>query len=133
MKKAFVKYLFPLCFLLLGGTINIYADAQDASVAENANYLQNSENPDSSALIEVLRHGLEKRHCAEIEIEEQNEGEEEVARHSFSLDFGSFLTANSFVASWGQLFLESNTNSGLTQPRSTSSTRKHIMFQVFRI
>lgn len=133
MKKAFVKYLFPLCFLLLGGTINIYADAQDASVAENANYLQNSENPDSSALIEVLQHGLEKRHCAEIEIEEQNEGEEEVARHSFSLDFGSFLTANSFVASWGQLFLESNTNSGLTQPRSTSSTRKHIMFQVFRI
>nr|WP_292960546.1 hypothetical protein [Muricauda sp. UBA7809] len=133
MKRAFVKYLFPLCFLLLGGIINLYADKQDLSVTENANYLQNSENPDSSALIEVLQHGLEKRHCAEIEIEELKEGEEEIAEHSFSFDFGSFLTANSFVASWGQLFLESNTNSGLSQPKSTSSTRKHIMFQVFRI
>ncbi len=133
MKKAFARYLFPLCILFLGGIINLYADSQKTSFADNACYLQNVENQRSSASFNTMQLGLEKRHCAEIDIEEQEEREEEVASHSFSLKYGSFLTANFFDPTWGQLFLESNTNCGLSQPKSASSLKKHVRFQVFRI
>ncbi len=133
MKKAFAKYLFPLFILLLGGFINLYADSQETSFAENACYLQNLESQHSYASFNAMQLGLEKRHCAEIDVEEQEEREEEVASYSFSFKYGSFLTANFFDPSWGQLFLESNTNCGLSQPKSASSLKKHVRFQVFRI
>ncbi|WP_318308954.1 hypothetical protein [Flagellimonas crocea] len=133
MKKAFAKYLFPLFILLLGGFINLYADSQGTSIADNACYLQSLENQHSSASIDTAQSGLEKRYCAEIDVEEKDEREEEVASHSFSLKYGSPLTANVFAASWGQLFLESNTNFGLEHPKTSSSTKKHVRFQVFRI
>jgi len=133
MKKAFVRYLFPLCILFLGGIINSYADSQQTSVADNACYLQNVENQHSSATFNTLQLGLEKRHCTEIDIEEQEEREEEVTSHSFSLEQGSSFTAKLFIAPWGQLFLESNTNKGLSVPKSASSIKKHVRFQVFRI
>ena len=96
MKKAFAKYLFPLFILLLGGFINLYADSQETSFAENACYLQNLENQHSYASFNAMQLGLEKRHCAEIDVEEQEEREEEVASYSFSFKYGSFLTANFF-------------------------------------
>ncbi|MCR9227408.1 MAG: hypothetical protein NXH90_08325 [Flavobacteriaceae bacterium] len=133
MKKAFAKYLFPLFLLLLGGFINLYADSQQSSVADNACYLQNLENQHSSATFNALQVGHKKRHCAEIDIEEKDEREEEVASHSFSFEYGSIFTANLFCASWGQLFLESNTSFGLEHPKSSSSLKKHVRFQVFRI
>ncbi|NDV16346.1 hypothetical protein GO009_09950 [Muricauda sp. TY007] len=133
MKKAFAKYLFPLFLLLLGGFINLYADSQETSIANNACHIQNLENQHSSAYFNVLQLGYEKRHCTEIDIEEKDEREEEATSHSFSLEHGSFLTAIFFAASWGQLFLESNTNRGFSIPKSASSIRKHVRFQVFRI
>ncbi|MDF0716277.1 hypothetical protein PY092_08975 [Muricauda sp. 334s03] len=133
MKKAFAKYLFPLFILLLGGLINLYADSQNTTHANNACHLQNLENQHSFASFNALQSGLEKRHCAEIDIEEKDEREEEATSHSFSLEYGSFSTANFFAASWGQLFLESNTNCGFSIPKSASSIRKHVRFQVFRI
>lgn len=133
MKKAFAKYWFPLCILLLGGFINLYADSQQTSVADNACYFQNVESQHSSATFNTLQLDLEKRHCAEIDIEEKEEREEEVASHSFSLKQGGSFTADLFAASWGQLFLESNTNRGFSIPKSASSIKKHVRFQVFRI
>ncbi|MCK0160962.1 hypothetical protein [Allomuricauda sp. F6463D] len=133
MKKAFVKYLFPLCVLLLGGFINLYADSQHTSVDVNACYHQNLENQHSSATFNSLQLGLEKRHCTEIDVEEQEEQEEESVSHNFSLEPGSAFTVTLFTASWGQLFLESNTNFGLSHPKIASSTKQHVRFQIFRI
>ncbi|MDF0706073.1 hypothetical protein [Flagellimonas okinawensis] len=133
MKKAFVKYLFPLVILLMGGFINLYADSQETTVADNACYFQNLEHQHSSATFNALQLGLEKRHCAEIDVEEQEEREEEVASHSFSIEQGGIYTASLFAASWGQLFLESNSNFGLEQPKLSSPIKKHVRFQVFRI
>jgi len=133
MKNAFAKYWFPLCILLLGGFLNSFADSQQTSVADDACYLQNLENQNSSATFHALQLGLEKRHCAEIDIEEKEEREEEAASHKFSLEQSGSFTANLFVASWGQLYLESNTNKGLSVPKSASSIKKHVRFQVFRI
>lgn len=109
------------------------ANLQDTSVTDNACYLQNVENQHSSALFNALQSGLEKRHCVEIDIEEQEEREEETTSHNFSVEYGSFLTVNFFAASWGQLFLESNTNCGFSILKSASSIKKHVRFQVFRI
>lgn len=133
MKKALAKYLFPLFILLLGGLINLYADSQDTAHADNACHLQNLENEHSFASINALQSGLEKRHCAEIDVEEQEEREEEVTSHSFSIEQGGIYTASLFAASWGQLFLESNSNFGLEQPKLSSPIKKHVRFQVFRI
>ncbi|MEC3965857.1 hypothetical protein [Flagellimonas halotolerans] len=133
MKKAFAKYLFPLCIVLLGGFINLQANLQETPVTDNACYLQNVEGQHSSAVFNALQLGLEKRHCVEIDIEEQEEREEEATSHNFSSAYGSFLTAHFFAASWGQLFLESNTNRGFSIPKSASSIKKHVRFQVFRI
>jgi len=133
MKKAFAKYWIPLCILLLGGFINLYPDSQQTSVADDACYFQNVENQHSSTTFNALQLGIEKRHCTEIDLEEQEEREEEATSHSLSLEQGSCLTANLFAASWGQLFLESNTNKELSVAKSASSIRKHVRFQVFRI
>ncbi|MAO16157.1 MAG: hypothetical protein CMH44_04675 [Muricauda sp.] len=133
MKKAFAKYLFPLFILLLGGFINLYADSQETIIADNACYLQNLEQQHSSVTITPLQSGFEKRYCAEIDIEEKDEREEETASHSFLLEHGGIYTASLFAASWGQLFLESNSNFGLEHPKSSSPIKKHVRFQVFRI
>nr|WP_321412241.1 hypothetical protein [uncultured Allomuricauda sp.] len=133
MNKAFAKYLFPLFILLLGGFINLYADSQETTIADNACYLQDLDNHHSTATFNALQLGSEKRHCAEIDVEEKEEREEEVASHSFSFEQGSISTANEFAASWGQLFLESNTGFGLEHPKSSSPIRKHVRFQVFQI
>ncbi|MBO0341323.1 MAG: hypothetical protein VX798_08500 [Bacteroidota bacterium] len=132
MKKAFSKYLFPFLILMLGGFINLYADSQETSVANDACYLQNLDDQHSSATFNTLQLGLEKRHCAEIDVEEQEEREEELASHSFSIEHGSTFTA-SLIASWGQLFLESNSNFGLSHPKLSSPVKKYVRFQVFRI
>jgi hypothetical protein len=133
MKKAFIKYLFPLLTLWLCGFVNFHTDPQEKPIAENACYLQNLESQHSSEIFQSLELGLEKRHFVEIDLEEQEEREEEVASHSFSLKNGNFSTAYEFPASWGQLFLESNTNFGLSRPKSASTIKKHVRFQVFRI
>lgn len=133
MKKAFAKYMFPLLILILGGFVNLYADSQETTNADNACYLQNLDHQQSSATFNALQLGLEKRHCAEIDVEEQEEREEEVASHSFSVEQGGIFAANEFAASWGQLFLESNSNFGLERPKLSSSIKKHVRFQVFRI
>ncbi|MBO0329531.1 hypothetical protein [[Muricauda] lutisoli] len=133
MKKAFSKYLFPFLILLLGGFINLYADSQETSVANDACYLQNLDDQHSSAIFNTLQSGLEKRHCAEIDVEEQEEREEELASHSFSIEHGCTFTAGLCTASWRQLFLESNSNFGLSHPKLSSPIKKHVRFQVFRI
>ncbi|GAB4510046.1 MAG: hypothetical protein Tsb004_12130 [Allomuricauda sp.] len=133
MKKAFIKYLFPLVVLLVSGFVNLYADSQENIHAEDACYLQTLENQHSSETLHSLELGLEKRYCTEIDVEEQEEREEEVASHGFSIKYGKSFAAHEFAASWGQLFLESNTNYGLSRPKSASSIKKHVRFQVFRI
>ncbi|MFN3136944.1 MAG: hypothetical protein ACE37L_04620 [Allomuricauda sp.] len=133
MKKAFIKYLFPLVVLLVSGFVNLYADSQENIPAEDAYYLQTLENQHSSETLHSLELGLEKRYCTEIDVEEQEEREEEVASHGFSIKYGKSFAAYEFAASWGQLFLESNTNYGLSRPKSASSIKKHVRFQVFRI
>ncbi|MBW8245067.1 hypothetical protein K1F50_19840 [Muricauda oceani] len=133
MKKAFAKYLFPLFILLLGGFVNLYADSQTTTDANNACHLQDLDNHRSAATFNALQLGLEKRHCAEIDVEEKEEREEEVASHSFSVKQGTISAAYEFAASWGQLFLESNGNFGLERPKLSSPIKKHVRFQVFRI
>ena len=49
----------------------MYADSQHTSDADNACYFQNLENQHSFASFNALQSGLEKRHCAEIDIEEK--------------------------------------------------------------
>ncbi|MER3376682.1 MAG: hypothetical protein RIM83_18725 [Allomuricauda sp.] len=133
MKKALQRYLFPLCILLLGGFINLYADSQSDVTAENACYLQNLENQHSSASFHMMELGLERKHCAEIDVEEQEEKEEEVASHTISLQYGGSHTAFFYVSAWGQSFIESNTNQGFSKPKAASSIKRHVRFQVFRI
>lgn len=134
MKKAFKRYLFPLCILLLGGFINhLYADVQDSINDESAcysayQYLGHT-NVDTSQM------GFEKSLFVEItDVEEQEERDEDLASYNSDFQFGSYLTAFLYASVSGLEFRELEINLGFSQPTSiTTPYKRHIQFQVFRI
>ena len=134
MKKAFRRYLFPLCLLLLGGFINLYADAQDGIDEESACYLEAGQNLEHIDSIGSLQYNPEKKYCTETEVEEQEEREEEAASHDLNLEFGSYLTAFFYASQSGQFIRKPDTDLGNLSPNPISTPlKRYIRFQVFRI
>ncbi|WP_228235698.1 hypothetical protein [Allomuricauda sp. M10] len=134
MKKALRRYLLPLCLLLLGGFINLYADAQNGIEDENACYLEADQNLDYVDSIGSLQSNPEKKYCTETEVEEKEEREEEAASQDLDLEFGSYSTAFFCASQSGQLTYLSDNELGVV-PFGSQSTplKRHIRFQVFRI
>ncbi|RIV42112.1 hypothetical protein [Flagellimonas pelagia] len=134
MKKAFRRYLFPLCILLLGGFINLYADSQDNIDEEDACYLEAGQNLENIDSVGLLQYGPEKKHCTETEVEEQEEREEEAASHDLDLEYGSYLTAFFYASQSGQFIRKPDTDLGDLSPSPISTPlKRYIRFQVFRI
>lgn len=134
MKQAFKRYLIPLCILLLGGFINLYADSESNADNQNACYIDGHESLDQQTSLNAIQFGAEKKHYAETEVEEQEEREEEVVSHSTYLQYGGYLTAFFYASETGSFYFEPNSAYSDFQTASLGSSQKrHIRFQVFRI
>ena len=124
MKKAFKQYLFPLCILLLGGFINLYADSDSNSEAQNACFIDGYESFDQQAAINATQFGAEKKHYAETEVEEQEEREEEAVSHHNYLQNGGYLTAFFYASKTGSFYLEPNSTYADFQTVSLGAPQK---------
>lgn len=134
MKKAFKRYLFPLCILLLGGFINLYADSDHNCDSEHVCYIESYDAVDPGSHLASTQSGLDKKHYAETEVEEQEEREEEAALHHDYLHNGGFLTAFFYASESRQHFLEPISQyGGFDSETKGSPLKRHIRFQVFRI
>ncbi|WP_036385554.1 hypothetical protein [Muricauda sp. MAR_2010_75] len=134
MKKAFKRYLFPLCILLLGGFINhLYADDQDNINDGSACYVAHQYLDHTT--VDTAHIGFEKSLFVEItDVEEQEERDEDLAPYNSDFQFGSYFTAFFYASVSGQEFRELEINLGFSQPTSiTTPFKRHIQFQVFRI
>ncbi|MDC6384839.1 hypothetical protein D2V93_01170 [Flagellimonas taeanensis] len=134
MKKAFNSYFLPLCVLLLGGFINLYADSQYDSDPESACFIQYEQDQCPVSSIGFQHLELEKKHYAETEVGEKEEKDEETSSYNPDLGHGSYLTAFFYVPIGEQYTSELGTNPGhLTLDSSIVDLKRHIRFQVFRI
>ena len=134
MKKALARYLFPICVLLLGGVINLYADSYDTIDTENASYGIGYQSHDHAS-IHSLQIGIEKNLFVEVtDLEEQEERDENIASHNTDVRFGSYLTAFFYASISEQLYRELDINLGFSGPSAiTAPFKRHIRFQIFLI
>lgn len=134
MKKALARYLFPMCVLLLGGFINLYADSFENIDTGIASYGIGHQSLDHAS-VHALQIGIEKSLFVEVtELEEQEERDENTASDSTDERFGSYFTAFFYASISEQLYRELDINLGFTAPSTiTAPFKRHIRFQVFLI
>ncbi len=134
MKKAFNSYFLPLCVLLLGGFINIYADSQYDSGPQSACSIQYEQDQFPSSSVGLQHSEAGKKHYAETEVGEKEEKDEETSSYNSDLGHGSYLTAFFNVPIGEQYTSELGTNPRhLAFDSGVVDLKRHIRFQVFRI
>lgn len=134
MKKAFSTYFFPLCVLLLGGFINIYADSQYDFEPQSACSIQYEQDQFPSSSVGLQHSESGKRHYAETEVGEKEEKDEETSSFHSEVRHGSYLAAFFYVPIGEQYTSELGTNPRhLALDSSIVDLKRHIRFQVFRI
>ncbi len=133
MKTALQKFLFPICILLLGGFINLYADTDAEQVSPNACTIQRFDTSENATITSHL-FGSDKKLYAETEVEEQEEREEETVSHDLHLQLGGFSTAFFYAAQVASFHLEPASDyRGYLPQFEGSPLRRHVRFQVFLI
>ncbi len=133
MKTALKKFLFPICILLLGGFINLYADTDAEQQSPNACTIERF-NTSENATITSHLFGSDKKLYAETEVEEQEEREEEALSQDLHLQFGGYLTAFFYGLPSGIHHLETTSAyAGYLPQFEGSPLRRHVRFQVFLI
>lgn len=133
MKTALQKFLFPICILLLGGFINLYADTDAEPDSPNTCVIDRFVSMEHPSLATQL-FGKDKKLYAETEVEEQEEREEEALSQDLHLQFGGYLTAFFYGLPSGIHHLETTSAyAGYVPQFEGSPLRRHVRFQVFLI
>lgn len=133
MKTSFKRFLLPICILLLGGFINLYADAYGDQVSPTECSIAHFDSADHTSITPQV-FGTNKKLYAETEVEEQEEREEEAVSHDLHLQFGGYLTAFFYGFQSGIDKFEPNTTyDGYLPQFEGSPLRRHVRFQVFLI